>query len=385
MNYTGYTFNNKPLAKLSIGCMRFPSRDAAAEVIAECVKHDVLYLDTSPCYLYQSDEENCETWVGAAIQDCRDTVLLSAKCSVGNGGNEVGEYDPARGFSITTADQVRREIEQSLKRLNVDKLDCYQLWAIHAPNLFDEALKPGGWMEGVLKAREEGLFTHLGITGHGDNTEVRRWIDSGLFEMVTIPFHILDITRLDAVQYASEKGVAVIGMNPLVGGMMTDAGPVVAEAMAAFDVESSVEMALRYCASFPGVSALSGMATAEHARENAAIVSKPLWSDEELASITRQMADIFRDAEHVCTTCGYCMPCPQGLLIPEIFKLYNYHRLLKMPNAAREYAGRQGWGDLFRADKCIGCGVCESKCPNSLPVSELMREVMATMGADILE
>ena len=83
MQFTSYRFDGKSLASLSIGCMRFPSREAAAEVIRECVKHDVLYLDTSPMYCYRNDEENTETWTGAAIKGMREKFIVSAKCSTG--------------------------------------------------------------------------------------------------------------------------------------------------------------------------------------------------------------------------------------------------------------------------------------------------------------
>lgn len=379
MHNTGFSFNGKPLAKLSLGCMRFPSREAAAEVVAECVKENILYLDTSPAYCYKSEEENCETWVGDAIQGFRDKVILSAKCSSGNGGTEIGEYTPSKGFSITTADQVRRQIEQSLRRLKVDKLDCYQLWAVHSPAVFEEALKPGGWLEGVLKAKEEGLFQHLGITGHGNSEEVKRWIDTGYFEMITIPFNIINASRLEVAKYAAEKGIAVIAMNPLSGGLLGSPSQVIADEMADLGVTSAFDMALRYCAAFPGFSALSGMTTAQEVRTNAEIVSKPLWSEEEAETVRKRFTALLGKAEHVCTQCKYCMPCPQKLNIPEILRLRNYRLLLQLDSAKTSFQNRYRQNDAFKADRCVKCGVCESRCPNSLPVAQLMEHVMEIM------
>jgi aryl-alcohol dehydrogenase-like predicted oxidoreductase len=133
MQFTDKKLGGKPLANLSVGCMRFPNRESAVEVIAECVKNDVLFLDTSPGYCYHSEEENDETWVGTAIKNIREKVILSAKCSTGNGGEGVGEYNPARGFSITTADEARKEIEQSLKRMNVDYFDLMEIIFMKSP------------------------------------------------------------------------------------------------------------------------------------------------------------------------------------------------------------------------------------------------------------
>ncbi|HEY3415770.1 MAG TPA: aldo/keto reductase [Armatimonadota bacterium] len=381
MNYTGYTINGKPLPNLSLGCMRFLGRESAAEAIATCAEEGIPYLDTAPGYSYKSEEENCETWVGAGIKGMREKFIVSAKSATGGGGNEIGEYNPAAGFSITTADQVRKQIEQSLTRLGIDRLDYYQLWAVHAPNLFDEALKPGGWMEGALKAKEEGLFDHLGITGHGDTAEVKRWIDSGYFSMVTIPFQMLENSRLEAVHYAREKGVAVIAMNPLAGGLLGSASEALARELADLGVTSAADLALRYSASFPGVSALCGMASAEQVCANVASASKPPWSEEQCAAAKSRFDAMLGSADHLCTACGYCKPCPQGLDIPSILTLRNYHRVLQLETALKSFKERyKYWGVSHQADRCTACGACEKKCPNSLPVHELMAEVMETLG-----
>jgi predicted aldo/keto reductase-like oxidoreductase len=381
MRYTGYQYEEKPLASLSLGCMRFPTREATVEVIAACREQDVRYLDTSPGYCYQSDADNSETWVGAAIQGQREQFILSAKCSTSNGGDSVGEYDPAHGFSITTADQVRRQIEQSLRRLQVDTLDFYQLWSIHAPATFDEALKPGGWLEGVLKAKDEGLFRHLGITGHADAAEITRWIDTGCFEMITVPFHIMDTSRLEGIRYAREKGVAVIAMNPLVGGLLGSPSTALAAELADLGVTSATDMALRFVASFPGVSALSGMRSPQEVHANAEAVSALAWTEEACREAQHRFEALLGKADHVCTACGYCMPCPQDLNIPEILKLRNYYLLLQLDSAARTFVERyKWWGNSFKADRCLACGACESRCPNGLPISTLMGDVMERLG-----
>ncbi len=380
MNFTRFELAGKPLASLSIGCMRYPSREAAAEVIDACAAHDVLYLDTSPMYCYRNEEENTETWTGAAIKGYRDKMIVSAKCATGNGGNQVGEYDPARGFSITTADQVRRQIDQSLRRLQVDRFDCYQLWAVHVPPLFDEALKPGGWLEGVLKAKDEGLFTHLGVTGHADSAEIKRWVDSGWVEMITVPFHLMDISRLEGIRYARDHGVAVVAMNPLAGGFLGSASEGLAREMADAGVSSAADLALRYVASIEGVSALSGMTSAAEAEANCATLSQPLFGEEQAEALRLRFESLIQNAEYVCTGCRYCLPCSEELDIPGILRLRNYHVVLQLESAQREFRHRYRHDEKFRADKCTECGLCEGRCPNQLPVASLMKEVMATLA-----
>jgi uncharacterized protein len=383
MNYTGYYFNGKPLASLSAGCMRFSNIQEAIDVLKECVDNDILYLDTSPGYCYKSEEENCETWVGEAIKGFRDKVILSSKCSSGNGGTGIGEYNPACGFSITTSDQVRREIEQSLTRFQVDTLDCYQLWSVHNPLIYDEALKPGGWLEGALKAKEEGLFNYLGITGHADNKEMKRWIDSGYFEMITLPFNIMDNSRMEIINYAREKNIAVIIMNPLAGGLLGGTSDKIVKEMSDLEASSVSEIALRYCASMDGVSALSGMTSVKQVRENIKSINNSKWTSEQAEKIRIRFTDLLGKAEHICTTCKYCMPCPNELDIPEILKLRNLHLIYGLTNVEDVFKERHTWwGNKYKVENCTACGTCESKCPNSLPISRLMNEVKGIFMGD---
>ena len=168
---TDFIFNGKKLGSMSVGCMRFDGRKQAGELIPYCAENGAIFLDTSPMYSYQSETENNETWVGAAIKGIRDKVILSAKCSPGNGGDGIGSFNKKHGFSVQTADQVRSVIEQSLKRLEVDKFDVYQLWTVSDEPVYKSAFKKGGWLEGVMKAKEEGLVEHICCTTHCDGQE----------------------------------------------------------------------------------------------------------------------------------------------------------------------------------------------------------------------
>lgn len=375
MKNTRFTFNNKPLAILSIGCMRFPSREDAVAVVRKSVENKALYLDTSPAYCYHSEQENTETWVGEAIKGIRDKVILSAKCSTGNGGDDIGDYWPTHGFSITTADQVRKEIEQSLRRLDVDKLDCYQLWAVHSPKIFNEAFKKGGWMEGVQKARDEGLFKHLGITGHGGNEEIRRWVDAGCFEMITVPFNIMDNSRLDGIKYALSKDIAVIAMNPLAGGFLGSPSESIAKEMTEFGIDSAYDMALRYVTSFEGVSALAGMSYESHVLDNIKVLDKKSFTESEAIAIREKFFSMINASEHKCTSCGYCMPCPNEINIPEVLKIRNYANVLQLESAKNDLKNRHNWDKGFKVENCTECSACESKCPNSVNIIELLKEV----------
>ena len=376
MQYTKYMLNGKKLASMSLGCMRFPSRQLAVEIVRKSVENDVTYLDTSPCYSYSSEEENCETWVGEAICGIRDKVILSAKCSTGNGGNKIGDLDHARGFSITTADQVRFQIEQSLRRLNTDFLDIYQLWAVHIPIFFDEAFKKGGWMEGVLKAKDEGLFKHIGITGHDTSQEIKRWVDTGLFDLITIPFNILDTSRLDGLLYAQEKDVMVVAMNPLSGGLLGTTSDIIKKEFTKDDITSPAELAINYVTSFDGVSALVGVSSKEQLIDDVSIMNKPKFSQQKAYDLKNQLNDMLGKAENICTTCGYCMPCPQNINIPNLLRHRNQYLVFGFDNGLQMLRDSQiSWGDEHKLNRCTKCGKCESKCSNGLPILKLFDEI----------
>lgn len=375
MKYTKFSFNGKKLALLSIGCMRYRGRSEAAEIIPYMAKHGALFLDTSPMYCFRSESENNETWVGSAIKNIKDKVILSAKCSTGGGGTEVGEYNPVHGFSITTADQVRRVIDQSLRRLDVDRFDMYQLWSIHSPRTFEEAFKKGGWLEGVMKAKEEGLFGHLGITGHSGADDIKRWVDTGLFESVTVPFNLMDNSRLEGLLYAMEKNVATIAMNPLAGGLLGGPSGELAEKMSDMGIKSAADLAIRYINAY-GISALAGVSVLGEAEDDIAIMEHDLLTPGKAETLRARFFGMIDESEFSCTSCGYCMPCPAGLKIPDIFRLRNHAKVLGLASAKQELEWKAKNDDAFNAKKCTTCGKCEKKCPNGLRITDMMAGIL---------
>ena len=382
MNLLSYRFNDKPLAAMALGTSRLPDRETTAEIIRACVELGTLYIDTAPLYRYESKDENAERWVGEAIQGLRDKVILSAKCSPGDGWEGVGEFNHVRGQSVTTADDLWRMLEQSLTYLQVDHFDCYQLWGVHAPVQFEAAFRKGGWMEAAMQAKEQGVFRHLGITGHDKAAEIRRWLDTGCFEMITVPFHLLDLSRLEGVRYAHEKGVPVVAMNPLGGGLLGADSPETMRTMADFGVTSAADLALRFVTAFPGVAALCGLSTVQQVATNAASLSKPRWSDTDRDEIARRMEGLRARAGRMCTSCGYCLPCDQGLMIPEILKLHNCSQVLGLETARTELIGLLQFLREYdkSPDSCTQCGKCEQRCPNGLPIRALLAEAMAAVG-----
>jgi len=378
INNTGKSLAGKSLSTMTIGCMRWSGPENVGDIIQECVNHGALYLDTSPMYCYNSETENSETWVGRGIKGIRDKVILSAKCSPGNGGMGIDEWDPLRGFSNQTADQVRSTIDQSLTRLGVDYFDCYQLWTVSNELVYESAFKKGGWLEGVMKAKDEGLFKHLGITGHPESPMIKRWADEGIFEIMTVPFHIMNTSRLEGIEYALAKGIIVNAMNPLNAGMLGNNTELEIPGLdkIGLSLENATELALKFVEAF-GMTALCGVSTLEQAKSDIKYLSKPKWTREQALQVSDLFNNLFSGFENACTQCGYCKPCPVELDFPEMFKMKNFYKILKMDSAKQQLITMSKWyGDGYKLERCEKCGICETRCPNGLNVMEQIDETL---------
>jgi len=145
-------------------------------------------------------------------------------------------------------------------------------------------------------------------------------------------------------------------------------------------------LSLRFVLSHPGVHvALSGMGTIQMVEENVATASREeSLSAQERADIARAMDQFAALADLYCTGCGYCMPCPNDVNIPENFKYMNLHRVYGISEYARSAYARLGqpdsWPKGLKADACIQCGECETKCPQHIPIIQQLEEVAKTLG-----
>ena len=360
---------------LSFGCMQFVDAEHSAAAVQQAIKIGINYFDVAPLYCGQ----NSETWLGQAIKGLRDKIILTAKSSPGNGGDDVGEFDPENGFGIRTADQARTQIERSMDLLGVDHLDMYHFWTVSSDAVFDEGMKTGGFFEGVLKAKDEGLFEHIGMTTHADSETIIRFIKNSPYEfdMVTLPFHLMDVSRAEAVEYCRQRGIGVMAMNPLGGGRLAKHVPLLTRLAEQAGALSPAVAALRFVAYYPGVSAaLNGITYERHVDEGAlAISAGPLEADA-CQQLQDQLAEAFKHVKgrNMCSGCGYCMPCPEGIKIPRVLPMFVDMQIPSSADLARDAladAIADGVEGLDPA-ACTACGQCEAKCPNNVDVSDQM-------------
>jgi hypothetical protein len=360
MHYRELGKTGKKISIVTLGCMRLPEDDEkGAEVVSRAIDMGMNYMETSPGYC----NGRSEIKVGMGIKGRRDKVYISTKSGVG---------------ANTTGADTRRQLEGSLKRLGVDKVDFYQLWGFKAEFL-DVALAKGGPIDALKKARDEGLLDHIGFTSHDTPENIIRIMETGEFESITVYYNAVQRGPAPAIARAKELGLGVVIMGPLGGGAL------VSEPKGRFKEllppdKGPAYYALRFLVSNPAITAAaSGMRTVSEVEENAKVGDHPEpLSDEEWAIVTELINQHQKLGEKFCTTCGYCMPCPNGVNIPGNLKLLNYYRVYEMTDYPKEQYGSLDPGE--RADQCVECEECLEKCPNQIPIIEQLKQVAELLG-----
>jgi predicted aldo/keto reductase-like oxidoreductase len=320
----------------------------------------VNYFDTAPGYC----DTVSEIMVGKAIKGFRDKIYLSTKNPIENASGD--DYD--------------KRLETSLKKLDTDYIDFYHFWGITLDTFINKVCAPDGPLDRVKKWKEKGVVRHISFSFHdapGNLLEIIRR-GEGIFDSLLCQYNLLDRSNEQGMAFAREQGLGVVIMGPVGGGRLGAPSKVIQELLPG-KAQSSAEVALRFVFTNPNVHiALSGMSSIEMLEENAALADNPApLSAGEQSRLEAMMKENERLAGLYCTGCKYCMPCPQGINIPDIFTMMNYHRVYKISDYARKnYAmiGNVPWMQYKNAAACVECGVCEDKCPQKLPIREQLKE-----------
>lgn len=376
MQYTEFGKTGIQVSRLGFGCMRFPSREVdgrkvfdeeeSIRMMHRAMELGVNYFDTAPGYC----EKQSEIIVGKALKGRRDKVYLSTKY-------------PSEEAS---GDDLERKLETSLKKLDTDYIDFYHMWGISLKTFVERLDTPDGPMARARKLRDAGVIRHISFSFHDAPENMIEIIQrgEGVFASVLCQYNLLDRANEDAIAYAHEQGLGVTIMGPVGGGRLGAPSKVIQDLLPG-KVQSSAEMALRFVMNNKNVNiALSGMSSMDMVEENAAVASnmEPLTQEEE-ARIAASLEENRRLADLYCTGCNYCMPCPKGINIPEIFKMMNYHRVYGLTKFARDnYAriGKEPWLNFQNAAACVQCGACEKKCPQHLHIREQLRAAHEALG-----
>ena len=290
------------------------------------------YIDTARGYTVS------ESYLGYALEGIRDHFVLATKSM---------SRDKAG---------MARDIDTSLANLRTNYIDLYQ---IHNPTPadLDQVCAPGGALEALLEAKKGGKIGHLGITAH-TNAIFERALELPWVETIMFPYNIVETQGEALMRRCTEKNIGFIVMKPLAGGAIEDAS-----------------LALRWILQNEDVSVvIPGMAEEREIRPNLAAAQdgSPLTQAEQdqIFAIRQALGTQF------CRRCNYCAPCTAGISIYSIFLMDGYLSRYGLEDWAR---ARYAAMDKTASD-CIGCGVCESRCPYALPIRDMMKRAVEKFG-----
>jgi predicted aldo/keto reductase-like oxidoreductase len=233
---------------------------------------------------------------------------------------------------------------------------------------------------------KKGKIGHKAFSVHNTLQAFKEIVDSYDWEMAQIQLNILDETQqvgVEGLKYAAAKGLATVIMEPLRGGYILNTVPQEAKDLINEYPEkrSLVEWCFRWLYNMPETSViLSGTSNLQQLKDNLKIFehAAPNVMSEEDLNLIKMIREAYEAKKSIgCTGCRYCMPCPRGVTIPEIFKLYNSHKLMKSHWVDKGVYQSNLIPAGTGADQCVSCGICTEHCPQTLKIPELLKQVHA--------
>ncbi len=377
LNYRKNEKNGELLSILGYGCMRFPKKGNAIDEertekqVISAIEQGVNYFDTA--YVYQNGKS--ELMLGKILaKGYREKVKIATKLPP---------------FFVKKTSDFDKILNVSLERLQTSYIDYYLIHMLMDVASWERLVKLGV-IEWIAAKKKEGKIINLGFSFHGTKNEFVKIVDAYDWDFCQIQYNFVDEFNQagkSGMEYAASKGIPVFAMEPLRGGKIVNALPAEVD-----DIWKNMKPArtvadwsLRWVWNHPEVTLLlSGMNTEEQLEENIRIASSVQaneLTEDELAIFDKARELIRQKTKVNCTACGYCMPCPAGVDIPACFASYNDQYFNK--GFASKFHYIQNTGAMTTtpayASLCIGCKKCEQHCPQSIKISERMKEVSHEM------
>ncbi|MDD4889281.1 MAG: aldo/keto reductase [Phycisphaerae bacterium] len=368
MQYRPLGNSGVKVSVISFGSMRYPDEETACRILNRGLDLGLNYVDTSSGYI----DGKSEQWSGAAIRRRRGEVYFS---------------DKSAWASAPKADGVRANIERQLKAAGLDYFDFYQLWGLDKEETLREALVKRGFVAGVRKAQRDGLIKHgLGFTFHGTPKLFRAAVDSGEFCCATVSYNLMNRAEEPNIAYAASKGVGVIVMNPLAGGLLGLAGDPALDFLRREGGKAGPWWgALRFLHANPGIttSIVGFTAVAEVNQAASTLKGVQGLGEDYRADLVSRMDGVKFTEGHFCTGCGYCKECPHGfkptrfMQVMRDFEIYRV-KAKDLTHWILSKYPHQNIRELMA--KCCECAQCQEKCPQHLEIVESIRKGKAALG-----
>lgn len=377
MQYRKFGKLDWKVSALGFGAMRLPTQGTPAEIdeaestrmLHHAIDQGVNYIDTA--YPYHGGQS--ELFVGRALKvgNYRERVKLATKLPC-------WKVEAEKDFDLL--------LNEQLAKLQTDHVDFYLLHALNKDRWHKmRDLNVLAWAE---KAIASGRIRHLGFSFHDDYAAFEEIVDAtDAWTFCQIQYNFMDIENqagTRGLQYAAGKGLAVIVMEPLLGGRLVNPPQPVQDLWDAAPVRRSpAGWALQWVWNQPEVAVvLSGMSTMAQVEDNLASADASgigTLTADDLARVEAARQLYISLSPIPCTKCQYCMPCPNGVNIPGNFEIFNTGKMYDKLDAARgEYKNwfaKESW-----ASECISCGQCEPLCPQNIPISDWMPIVHSVLA-----
>lgn len=345
---------------LGFGGMRFEKPediDHSAETVYHAFKRGINYFDTAPGYFDGKSEDA----FGVAIKEMKKAqkpFFISTKSMKPDGS------------------ELRKELEESLKRMNLDRIDFYNCW--YVLNLEDwEGRKRRGAVAEIMKAKEEGLITYPVFSTHLPGGDVRKVIEEGYFKGVTLGYSAINFPyREEGIKAAAENNLGVVVMNPLGGGTIVkneDAFRFIKRE----EGQSIIEAALHFIWAHEEITvALVGCRNKSDVDD--AVAAAATYERYPETDIEKIKQNITRDFNQLCTSCTYCDVCPEEIPVWKFVETAN-HVILQSNEKLTPHLKLYWGADPRDMERCIECGQCESACTQHIPIMErftLLKEAL---------
>ncbi len=299
----------------------------AVETVLHAVEKGVDFIDTSRAYT------TSEGRIGMALQQTEKSVILASK-------------SPGK-----TSDKIRADLETSLKELQRDYVDLYQCHFVKDDREYERVISSGGALDGLMRAKEEGLIGHIGITSHSLDV-LDHVLDDEVFETIMVCFSFLEpLARERIIPKAIGKNIGCIAMKPFSGGVIDDA-----------------RLALKYVLTQPGIAVLAGTEHKDIFDENWEVFQDSWQLNDEERKNIEHIRKIYE--KNFCRRCDYCQPCTEDIPIQAILGLRS------MVKRMGENILREGWQveAVEKARHCSECEECIARCPYQLSIPDLIKE-----------